>query len=64
MLTSELVILDDICVLITTSSTTKILPIDFRFWLNVNYIPVTRKMQNDKDITVNDLIPLPRYKTE
>ena len=37
-LTSELCIQDDLCVFISAPSANKTPLIDFRFWLNVNYI--------------------------
>jgi len=35
---NELVIQEDICILIQSSASGKIAPLDFRFWLNVNYL--------------------------
>jgi hypothetical protein len=39
LFTDELVIQEDICVTVQSSASGKIPPLNFRFWLNVNYVP-------------------------
>jgi hypothetical protein len=43
-ITNELVLQDDICIFISAPGQGKLPQIDFRFWLNVNYVPSTRKL--------------------
>jgi hypothetical protein len=54
----ELVINEDICVMIQTSSSGKIAALDFRFWLNSKYLEATRVIVPDDPTNVNDFVPL------
>ena len=60
IITNSLVIQDDICILIHSGSTNKLPPLNFRFWLNVNYVPMKREMTND--VTINDFVQIPESK--
>lgn len=55
--TRELVILEDICLLISCASYGKIPALNFRFWLNAKYLPATKVIVNS-DVTLNDFVCL------
>lgn len=56
LLQNELVILDDICIFVKSPAANKIPVIDFRFWLNVNYLEQTRRLTSEKDLSINDFV--------
>ena len=60
----ELVINEDICVMIQTSSAGKIAALNFRFWLNARYLDATRVIVPNDLTNVNDFVPLTRQQKD
>lgn len=58
IIVNSLVIAEDICLMISSSSANKIPPLNFRLWLNATYVEPTYEVKSLNDININRFVGL------